>query len=130
MRLVEPLRQVDAAVGDVVAPRLRAIARAESDPEAAGRARAGLIEHLRRQHAGDLGSAVLDLDPAGALALLAELGHSTRGRPAGRSPSALTVRAEVWLSPAEAEALDTRRGSLSRSEYIARALGLRSPATG
>jgi len=125
--LLEALADIQARVGDVVAPRLRAIVR---DGDMVLRARIDLAEHLRR--AGHLGAAeaAAALTPDAAAALLGALGASTRGRP--WTGEAREVRVEVLLTDAEAEELDRRRGATDpkgRSAWIVEQLGLRGAAS-
>lgn len=114
------------AIGDV-APRLRAIHRAERDPEAAGRARVDLIERLRRIGAGEHGPAVLDLTPDGAAEWLAALGAARSGRdPLGDArqiPRTLRATDAEW---AEVRRLAAEAGASSAGDWLLRVAGVRS----
>ena len=47
------------------------------------------------------------------------------GRPPKPPGEALAVRVPVYLTPAEAEELDRVRGTITRSDYLARHAGIR-----
>lgn len=118
--LARALRAVEERVGNVVAPRLRSVAREGSADD---RARVSLARHLDAIGDAEAAAEVATLSASAARALLAELGHGPRG--GAWTGEAREVRVEVLLTEAEAEEMDRLRGDVGRSEWLARAAGVR-----